>query len=60
MTDDFTGPDYSAPSTASQTVDGIKAASHRVGDAIEMGLEPGMPLHVLATRAAKRHWQRLR
>lgn len=50
MTDDFTGPDYSKPSAASQAMDGIRAAGQQVSDAIETGREPGMPLDILAQR----------
>jgi hypothetical protein len=46
MTDDFTTPPQE-PSTASKIVDGIKVAGSTVGDAIETGLEPGMPLDVV-------------
>ena len=46
MTDDFTTfPEE--PSTASKIVDGIKVAGSTVGDAIETGLEPGMPLDIV-------------
>jgi hypothetical protein len=46
MTDDYTtSPEE--PSTASKIVDGIKVAGSTVGDAIETGLEPGMPLDIV-------------
>jgi hypothetical protein len=51
MTDDFTTPtspeNLEDPSTASKIVDGIKVASGTVSDAIETGLEPGMPLNII-------------
>jgi hypothetical protein len=46
MTDDFNTP-LEEPGTASKIVDGIKVASSAVGDAIETGLEPGMPLDIV-------------
>jgi hypothetical protein len=47
MTDDFVLlPEE--PSTAAKVADGIKTATGAVGDAIEAGREPGMPLDVLA------------
>jgi hypothetical protein len=46
MTDDFT-TSAEEPSTASKIVDGIKVAGSTVGDAIETGLEPGMPLDIV-------------
>ena len=46
MTDDFTTP-AEDPGTASKIVDGIKVAGSTVGDAIETGLEPGMPLDIV-------------
>jgi hypothetical protein len=49
MTDEFTAPEEPAQSAVSQAVDGIKSASQRVSDTIETGLEPGMPLDILAT-----------
>jgi hypothetical protein len=48
MTNDFTAPPEE-PSTASKIVDGIKEAGSTVGDAIETGLEPGMPLDIVVT-----------
>jgi hypothetical protein len=50
MTDDFPTP-LVEPSTASQIVDGIKVASSAVGDAIETGRQPGMPLDIVAKAA---------
>jgi hypothetical protein len=46
MTDDFTTPP-GEPGTASKIADGIKVAGSTVGDAIETGLEPGMPLDIV-------------
>ena len=46
MTDDFTTPPEES-STHSKIVDGIKVAGSTVGDAIETGLEPGMPLDIV-------------
>jgi hypothetical protein len=51
MTDDFTTPSLE-PSAASKIADGIKVASSGVSDAIETGLEPGMPLDI-AVRAVR-------
>jgi hypothetical protein len=46
MTDDFTKP-LGEPSTATKVADGIKTATGAVSDAIETGLEPGMPLDIV-------------
>jgi hypothetical protein len=47
MTDDFVLlPEE--PSTAAKVAGGIKTAAGAVGDAIDAGREPGMPLDVLA------------
>jgi hypothetical protein len=46
MTDDFTKP-LGEPSTAAKVADGIKTATGAVSDAIETGLEPGMPLDIV-------------
>ena len=46
MTDDFTKP-LEEPSTAAKVADGIKTATGAVSDAIETGLEPGMPLDIV-------------
>jgi hypothetical protein len=46
MTDDFKLlPEE--PSTAAKVADGIKTATGAVSDAIETGLEPGMPLDIV-------------
>jgi hypothetical protein len=50
MPDDFTIPPEE-PSTASQIVEGIKVAGSAVGDAIETGRQPGMPLDIVAKAA---------
>jgi hypothetical protein len=47
MTDDFTAPPEEPTSTSK--IDGIKDAGSTVGDAIETGLEPGMPLDIVVT-----------
>jgi hypothetical protein len=44
MTDDFTKP---LEGTAAKVADGIKTATGVVSDAIETGLEPGMPLDIV-------------
>jgi hypothetical protein len=46
MTDDLTTPPEEL-SAASKLVDSIKVAGSTVGDAIETGLEPGMPLDII-------------
>jgi hypothetical protein len=46
MIDDFTTPPEE-PSTAAKVADGIKTATGAVSDAIETGLEPGMPLDIV-------------
>jgi hypothetical protein len=43
---DFTKP-LEEPSTAEKVADGIKTATGAVSDAIETGLEPGMPLDIV-------------
>jgi hypothetical protein len=48
MTDDFTT--YQEPSTPSRIADGVKVASSALSNAIETGLEPGMPLDILVAR----------
>jgi hypothetical protein len=48
MTDDFTT--HQKPSTASKIADGVKVASSTLSNAIEAGLEPGMPLDILVAR----------
>jgi hypothetical protein len=46
MTDDFVLlPEE--PSTAAKVADSIKTATGAVSDAIETGLEPGMPLNIV-------------
>ncbi|MET0724494.1 MAG: hypothetical protein ABWY64_27205 [Tardiphaga sp.] len=64
MTDDATTPPYiyegvdpvpQAKSTISETItevsETVKDTVHRIGDAIETGKKPGMPLSVLANVA---------
>ncbi|MET0876739.1 MAG: hypothetical protein ABWY14_06345 [Tardiphaga sp.] len=64
MTDDATTPPYiyegvdpvpEAKSTISETItevsETVKDTVHRIGDAIETGKKPGMPLSVLANVA---------
>ena len=64
MTDDATTPPYiyegvdpvpQAKSTISETItevsETVKDTVHRIGDAIESGKKPGMPLSVLANVA---------
>lgn len=46
MSDEFTRP-LEEPSTAAKVADGVKTATAVVSDAIEAGLEPGMPLDIV-------------
>ena len=60
MTDDAVTPPYiyegvdpvpEAKSTIAEVSDSVKQTVHRIGDAIESGRKPGMPLSILANVA---------
>ncbi len=44
-------PSPESRSTASDVADAVKGAAHKIGDAIETGRKPGMPLSILSNIA---------
>ena len=55
MNDDPLGvspdPSLEAKSTISQVAETVKSSAHTIGDAIESGRKPGMPLSILSNIA---------
>ena len=48
-------PSPEAKSTIEEVSDAVRGAASRVGDAIEKGQKPGMPLSILSNLRGKRH-----